>query len=106
MLAIEDAVANKVAALYSRGESRDYLDVDAIRSSARFTDDQLIELASNSDPGFNTQMFAERLRGASRLKEEAVDVYGVGRSELDEVKARIDQWAQNLTGGINECRSR
>ncbi len=33
VLAIEDAVGNKVAALYSRGEVRDYLDVDHITVS-------------------------------------------------------------------------
>lgn len=46
VLAIEDAVANKVGALFSRGEPRDYLDVDAIRESGRFADDQLLALAT------------------------------------------------------------
>ncbi len=32
VLSLADAVGNKVAALYSRGEPRDYLDVDAIRA--------------------------------------------------------------------------
>ena len=36
VLAIEDAVGNKVGALFSRAETRDYLDVDAIRRSGRY----------------------------------------------------------------------
>lgn len=39
-------MANKVGALFSRGEPRDYLDVDAIRESGRFADDQLLALAT------------------------------------------------------------
>jgi hypothetical protein len=35
VLSLDDAVGSKVGALYSRGEVRDYLDVDAIRSSGR-----------------------------------------------------------------------
>jgi hypothetical protein len=41
VLSLSDAVGNKVSALYSRGEPRDYLDVDAIRASGRFSDDEL-----------------------------------------------------------------
>ena len=38
VLSLEDAVGNKVAALFSRGEPRDYLDVDAIRGWGGFSD--------------------------------------------------------------------
>ena len=37
VLSLEDAVGNKVAALFSRGEPRDYLDVDAIRGWGGFS---------------------------------------------------------------------
>ncbi len=36
VLSLADAVGGKVGALYSRGEVRDYLDADAIRTSGRF----------------------------------------------------------------------
>ena len=45
VLAIEDAVANKVCALYGRAEPRDYLDVDAIRQTGMFTDTGLLAIA-------------------------------------------------------------
>lgn len=41
VLSVEDAVGSKVSALYSRGEPRDYLDVDAIRRWGQFTDEEL-----------------------------------------------------------------
>ncbi len=49
VLSLDDAVGNKIAALYSRGEPRDYLDVDAIRRSRRFTDQQLLAAAAERD---------------------------------------------------------
>lgn len=97
VLAIEDAVGNKVAALYSRGEARDYLDVDAIRASGRFTDDQLVDLASNADPGFDTDMFAQRLQEAEKIQLREVAVYGVNQSDLAGVIERSSEWARRLT---------
>jgi len=49
VLSLGDAVGNKVSALYSRGETRDYLDVDAIRSSGYFTDAELVRTAGDRD---------------------------------------------------------
>ena len=40
-LAEADAVAGKLSAVYSRGEVRDFLDLNAIRSSGRYSDEQL-----------------------------------------------------------------
>lgn len=97
VLAVEDAVGNKLAALYSRGESRDYLDADAIRSSGRFTDDELLELASTSDPGFDADMFALRLNDAERIQPREVAVYGVSPHSLAEMTARSRQWARKLS---------
>ncbi|MET7464262.1 hypothetical protein [Nonomuraea sp. NPDC005501] len=37
----DDAVANKVAALYSQAEVRDFVDVDAVLRSGRYTMDEL-----------------------------------------------------------------
>ncbi len=60
VLALEDAIATKVGALYSRGAARDYFDVDAIRRSGRFSDDELLQLVAEHDPGFDPVMSAEQ----------------------------------------------
>jgi len=44
VLAIEDAVGNKVAAAFSRAEIRDLLDIDSIRRSGAFSDEELLAL--------------------------------------------------------------
>lgn len=46
VLAVADAVANKVCALFSRAEPRDFLDVDAIRQTGLFSDADLLRIAA------------------------------------------------------------
>lgn len=94
VLSLPDAVASKVSAVYSRAEVRDYLDLDAIRESGRFTD---ADLAVNRDPGFDVQMFAGQLDQINRLGSAGrVEEYGVGEQELAQLKARLSGWAQEL----------
>lgn len=96
VLSLADAVGNKVSALYSRGEARDYLDVDAIRASGRFSDDQLVTAAAERDAGFDVGMFAQQLAAASRLQPVQVARYGVTADQLEAVKARCVRWAAAL----------
>ena len=44
VLHADDAVANKVCALFGRAEVRDYVDVDAILTSSRYAEDELLDL--------------------------------------------------------------
>jgi len=46
VLHADDAVANKVCALFGRALPRDFLDVDAAITSGRYTREQLLELAA------------------------------------------------------------
>lgn len=97
VLSLPDAVASKVSAVYSRAEVRDYLDLDAIRESGRFTDDEILELAVDRDPGFDVQMFAGQLDQINRLgSARRVEEYGVGEQELAQLKSRLSAWAGEL----------
>jgi hypothetical protein len=58
VLHADDAVANKMAALYGRALARDFLDVDAILASGRYTPERLLDLAAAADTGFDKQLFA------------------------------------------------
>lgn len=97
VLSLADAVGNKVGALYSRGEARDYLDVDAIRQSGRFTDKQLVAAAAERDPGFDVAMFSQQLSLVARLRPAQVARYGVTADELEAVKTRCTRWAGTLS---------
>ena len=96
VLSLADAVGNKVGALYSRGEVRDYLDVDAIRTSGRFSDDQLVTAAAERDAGFEVDMFVWRLNAAARISVDDVERYGVTADRLEAVKTRCVQWAADM----------
>lgn len=98
VLDIEDAIANKVGALYGRGEARDYLDVDAIRRSGRITDEGLIETAAKHDPGFAIGMFVRQLAQVDRLRPEDVVEYGYTAQDLAGVKRRLQAWVEYLRG--------
>lgn len=96
VLSVEDAVGSKVSALYSRGEPRDYLDVDAIRRWGQFTDEELVNAVTERDPGFETGMFAQQLEAVRRVTPLDVRRYGVDSKQLEGVKERCMQWAALL----------
>lgn len=98
VLAIDDAVGNKVGALFSRAETRDYLDVDAIRCSGRYSDDELLSLARSADAGFDLEWFAQNLDNVERIQPEEVRVYGLSVSQLNGVKMRTKAWASGIRG--------
>ena len=96
VLSIQDAVGNKVSALYSRAEARDFFDVDAIRSSGLYTDAELIASASERDPGFEAHLFVTQLERVNRFTEEDLEEYGVDAAELAAIKQRLGSWATQL----------
>lgn len=93
----EDAVGNKIDALYSRGEARDYLDALAIRRSGRWTDEQLMTLAADHDPGFDRTVFAKILKDMGSLEPYKFDAY-VTRKELTMLVGEAGTWAERLNG--------
>ena len=96
VLAIDDAVANKVGALYSRAAARDFLDVDSIRRSERFTDPQLLQLAAEHDPGFEESTFADQLGLVSTISPGSVTDYGVTAESLDGIRDRLLAWRDRI----------
>ncbi|WP_053208201.1 nucleotidyl transferase AbiEii/AbiGii toxin family protein [Jiangella muralis] len=99
VLSIRDAVAAKIGAVYSRGEARDFLDLDAIRESGRFTDEELLQLARDHDDGFDARMFAAQLDRISHIHTDEVSEYGVDVSALEGIARRLQVWATSLQDG-------
>jgi hypothetical protein len=104
VLDLQDAVGNKVLALFGRAEARDFLDVDAFRSSGRFTDADLLRFAVDRDRGFSRQMFAQQLDLVRRLEPEQVAGYGVDADQLEALKARFSAWASELRSSPDHPR--
>ena len=102
VLDIEDAVGNKLSALYSRSYPRDYLDVDAIRSTGTISDARLIELLQERDAGFDVGFFTECLRGAHSISLTQVAAYGINASQLNTIQQRFHAWADDIDNQCNE----
>jgi hypothetical protein len=97
VLSEEDAVGNKVGAAYGRSEPRDFIDIDAIRQSGRFTDKQLLDMAAERDDGFVPEIYAQQIRQISRIPDERFAAYGVAGDELQQLRSRFSAWADQIT---------
>jgi hypothetical protein len=92
----DDAVANKMCALYGRAEARDFMDVDAAITSGRYTRVRLLELAARADAGFDRTMFAGALGALHGITDDEFGPYGVAPGELAALRARFEQWRTEL----------
>jgi Nucleotidyl transferase AbiEii toxin, Type IV TA system len=97
VLHADDAVANKVCALFGRAEVRDYIDVDAIVTSGRYTEDELLNLAADHDPGFDRARFAEALTAIGRLPDSLFQPYGIDAEDTSALRERMRAWARRIS---------
>lgn len=100
VLSLRDAVASKAAALYSRNETRDFLDFDSIRRNSSFSDKELIELISETDHGFDLHHFAQVLDSVSSIQPSEVKPYGYSAADLKGVQTRLSAFANQIRHGL------
>jgi hypothetical protein len=96
VLHADDAIANKVCALFGRALPRDFLDVDAALTSGRYSREQLLELAAASDGGFDRLMFAEALGALTQITDAAFAEYLVPPDTIAKMRLRFAEWRQQL----------
>lgn len=92
----DDAVSNKMAALYGRALARDFLDIDAVLESGRYSIAQLLQLAETADPGFDRAMFADVLGALGQISDAAFAPYGVDASAIQRLRQRFAAWQIGL----------
>jgi hypothetical protein len=97
VLHADDAVANKVCALFGRAEVRDYVDVAAILASGRYSGEDLVRLAEEHDPGFDPSWFAEALSAVDRLPDTLFAPYGLAPQDVSALKAQMHAWAEKIS---------
>ena len=90
VLDLEDLIGQKVCALASRIEPRDYIDTAA--ALERYTAAQLIELARRRDPGLDDRDFADAGRELDRMPEAAFAHYGLGPQEVADLRDAFRDW--------------
>jgi hypothetical protein len=99
VLHADDAVANKICALFGRAEIRDYVDVAAILASGRYSEGDLIRLAAEHDPGFDLAWFTEALKAVDRIPDTGFAEYGLDPASASALRARMHAWVKKISGG-------
>jgi hypothetical protein len=96
VLHADDAVANKVCALFGRALPRDFLDVDAAITSGRYRREQLLELAADADHGFDRLLFADALGALTQITDAAFTEYRADPGMIADMRHRFAQWRREL----------
>jgi hypothetical protein len=92
----DDAVANKMRALYERGGACDFIDIDAVLQSGRYDRSMLLQLAERSDITFDRGVFAGALSQAQLLDADDFARYGLAGEGLDGLRHRFALWREEL----------
>lgn len=91
VLHLDDVLGSKVAALATRAEPRDYIDVAA--ALATRSREQLLDLAQTADPDIGLDEFADAMRRLDRLDDAVfTDLYGLSAGEATELRTRFADW--------------
>ena len=93
----DDAVGNKMAALYGRALARDFLDIDAVLASGRYSSEQLLQLAESADGGFDRAMFADTLGALDQISDAAFTPYGADAPAIERLRQRFADWRNRLS---------
>lgn len=96
-----DAVANKMLALWSRGEVRDFIDVDTVLQSGRYSQEDLLTLADAREAQpLDRAVLAQRLAslavGTPTHGAEAFARYGVDDTSRQAMIDRFVRWSTVL----------
>jgi hypothetical protein len=94
----DDAVANKMTALYARALARDFIDIDAAVQSGRYDRETLLRLAERADLSLDRRVFAEALGQVQNLDPDDFAEYGMVGQDLDDLRGRFAAWRQDLLG--------
>jgi hypothetical protein len=90
-LSLRDLASRKTLALFGRAEARDFTDVYDL--ARRFGRDQLLDWATEDDPGFDNQIFASMLTSIERFSDADLPVQARHTSQL---RAYFRDWAAEL----------
>lgn len=92
----DDVAAGKVEALFTRAECRDFIDVDALLESGRYSREQLLELAARRDSGFDRRVFAQMLLGIDRFPDSEFARYAVSTDAAAAIRVTMHDWHHEL----------
>jgi hypothetical protein len=96
VISVEDAVGAKVGSIYTRGEAKDFVDVDAAMR-AGYSTDHLLQLADAREASpMDRPMFASLLDDAQRIPDAEYAEYGLDPEQTAGLKERMGAWANQI----------
>jgi hypothetical protein len=96
VLALDDAVGMKVAALHDRATHRDFIDVHAAATRAGYTLPDLERLGAAHKPGFSAEELMDRLAAVELRADRRFLDYGLMSEQVAEIRRWALNWAEDL----------
>jgi Nucleotidyl transferase AbiEii toxin, Type IV TA system len=93
VLHLEDAAGNKVCALVSRVEPRDYVDTAALLG--RWNSARLIGFARRLDPGLKDREYAAAAQRLDRMPDEKFTPFGLTGQAVAALRERFAAWPRD-----------
>lgn len=94
VLHIDDVIGSKVAALVTRAEARDLIDVAA--AQRRYTRHDLVRLGRQHDPALTGEDFADAMDRLDRLDDVVFrELYDLSPQAVAELRARFADWPRD-----------
>lgn len=101
VLDVRDAVAGKMSALRSRGEVRDYIDIDAVVRSGRFSRDEVLTIGDKQEAmPFDREMLADRFRAVQGKELAEFEAYEVDAAWRLEIVDHFLDWADKIDPAV------
>ncbi|GHJ16684.1 MULTISPECIES: nucleotidyl transferase AbiEii/AbiGii toxin family protein [unclassified Micromonospora] len=90
VLHLDDVVGTKVAAMITRAQPRDYIDVAAVLD--RYDRQNLIALARKADPDITDDEIHDAIRRLDGLPDTVFVLYRLAPAQINEVRAAFTDW--------------
>jgi hypothetical protein len=91
VLHLDDVVGTKIAAMATRAQPRDFIDVAAMLGS--FSPAELTELGRRSDPALSDEELTDALRRLDRLDDSVfAELYDCTPEQITEIRERFAAW--------------
>lgn len=101
VLDVRDAVAGKISALWSRGYARDFIDIDTVIASGRFTRDEVLAIGDQQEAlPMDREILAGQFRSAARWDVQEYQGYGIDSARRDRIIAAFAQWADEVDPSV------
>jgi len=89
VLDVHDVITGKVRAFWDRQAVRDFVDIDAILQTEKWTPAELLAILRKIRPEVTPKAFADILSSTERVDDEAFERYLLNQNDINRLKERL-----------------